>query len=115
MDLGMLDLADKWVPLAGFVLNGLLVGGFFILRKTFVSREDYELGQTHLTETARGVETRLTEVEMRLDSLPGPEAVQQLLVSLARVEGKLQGMGERIEGIQSNVRLLMRVHVGDDK
>jgi hypothetical protein len=115
MNEDMLAIADQWVPLAGFVLNGLLVVIFFVLKKTFVSREDYDAGQSQLVEAARGMESRLTEVEMRLESMPGPAAVQELLVSQARIEGKIEAMGERTAAMESNIKLLMRVHTGDGR
>jgi hypothetical protein len=106
----LLELADKWAPLAAIALDGLLLFGVFYLKKTFVPREEFERDRSRLEEESRRMETRLTETEVRLDAMPGPAAVQELLVGQARMEGKIMAVDERITGLHTNVHLLLRVH-----
>lgn len=107
-----------WDHLPGIlqaITTGLVLWGWWSLKRVFVTRSDFETRQAAVSARLDAIEDRqysrttaLQQIDFKLDALPTSDEVRGLAISLKEMEGDLKGIRAQVEGLSHATARLER-------
>mgnify|MGYP006431492143 CR=1 FL=1 len=111
MDLEFGDLLWRFGWLFSLLISGLLSWLIWSLRRQFLSHDDFikfsqevrgDLRSEFdvLREQDAAVERRVAKLEVQMQQVPDKETMHDLQICVARTEGTMSRLGERLDGTE---------------
>lgn len=107
---GWISLTLQIASTVGGVLGATAAAGAWAVRTSLVRREDHEALERRMGQ----VEKLNSMLELKIDALPTAHQVSDLRVGMAKIEGKVSALDERLDGqrevSERNEKLLRSLH-----
>lgn len=120
MDLSFGDQLWRFGWLFSLLLSGLLSWLLWSLRRQFLSHDDFLKFSQQVRDDLRSefdtlrdqdaaVERRVAKLEVQMQQVPDKEAMHDLQICVARVEGTMSRLSERLDGTEKLFQRMERV------
>lgn len=100
-----------WGWLLALATNGLLFWVGWSLRKKFMTREDCAIWRTEISQAHERLarllathEASVRELTLRLETLPGMDALHSMEVRQAEIQGEQARLAEEVRGLREIMR-----------
>lgn len=102
-DSGWWQVGTTWL---GAALAALSAWGFWTLRHSFVSREEFEVSEQKNEERDIHIETRITKLETQMEHLPTAESLDAVRNQLTRLCAETEGLRDMMNRIDQRLGVL---------